>query len=458
MKKLWGGRFKKKIDAGFERFSASFALDRRLLAYDLEIDAAHVKALQKCGVLSAAETSKLLGAIKELADKHQKGRLILNAGAEDVHSAIQEALKAKVGDLADKLHTARSRNDLVSQSARLYCRAEGLKIIEAVRKLQLEIIRQAESSQDVLLPGMTHLQNAQVVSQAHIFLAYAEMLERAQLNLRTAQTLFDVCVLGCGALAGVAYDLDQKMIARDLGLSRITDNSYDVSGDRDFVLSLLSAITLLGLELSRIAEDLLIGQTRGGAVVELDEAFCTGSSMMPQKKNADFLELARGMAGVFAANLNGLLMVLKGLASSYNRDLQWDKKFLFDSVERSQALLDIFTRAFRTLRVNRDRAKALLKDESVYATDLADYLTKKGVSFHEAHRQVGEIVSFGEANAVALSKIGLDILKRFAPKAEGDVYDLFDALHSVQMKKTQGSTNPNEVKKQIKKWKERLEV
>ncbi|MBI3253071.1 MAG: argininosuccinate lyase [Candidatus Omnitrophica bacterium] len=456
MKKLWGGRFKKKADAGFERFSASFIWDRRLLPYDLEIDAAHVKALKKCGVLSAAEASTLSAAISDLAEKTRSGRLRLNPKAEDVHSAIQEALRKKIGPLADKLHTARSRNDLVSQSTRLYCRAECLKIIEGARRLKLALVRQAEDCQEVLVPGMTHLQNAQVVSQAHIFLAYVQMIERAQFRLRTALTLFDVCVLGSGALAGVSYDLDQKMIARELGLSRITQNSYDVSGDRDFVLNFLSSITLLGIQFSRIAEDLLVGQARGGAVVELDEAFCTGSSMMPQKKNADFLELARGASAVFAANFAGILLLLKGLPSSYNRDLQWDKKFLFDSVERCEELLEIFIRVVKTLKINRERARELLKDESIYATDLADYLVSKGTPFARAHEEVGRLVSFAEAEKTPLSKIGLDLIQKFAPLAEGGVYAIFDARHSVRMKKTAGSAHPAEVRREIRYWKRKL--
>lgn len=454
--KFWGGRFKKKTDPDFERFSSSLKWDVRLLPYDLEIDAAHVKALKKCGVLSASEAKKLLTALARLELQSRAGNLKLNERDEDVHSAVESLLRSQVGELADKLHTARSRNDLVSQSARLYCKEETEKIYALLSALQKEFVKKADEYQDVYVPGMTHLQNAQILSQAHIFLAYVEMLERAKARFEGGRQFFDVCVLGSGALAGVTFDLDQEFIAKELGLTRVANNSYDVSGDRDFVFNALSCCFFTGLEISRIAEDLMIGQTKGLGLVDVDEAFCTGSSMMPQKKNADFLELARGCAAVFGANFTGMGLVLKGLPTSYNRDLQWDKKFLFDSVEHAQQLLALFIRMVRGLKINRARAAQLLKDETLYATDLADYLVKKGTAFKTAHRQVGELVTFAEDNGVALSKIGLDIYRRFAPQVDGDVYDLFDAGHSVRLKKTRGSTHPDEIKKQIARWKKEL--
>lgn len=456
MRKLWGGRFKKKTDPAFEKFSASLKWDRRLLPYDLAIDAAHVKALKKCGVLTAGESGKLLGAITAMTKIAARGSLKLDPAAEDVHSAVQTELARRVGTLADKLHTARSRNDLVSQSSRLYCKEHAETIHQLIIDLQEAIVLKAEAYQDLLLPGMTHLQNAQVVSQGHIFLAYAEMLERSKTRFILTQDASDVCVLGSGALAGVTFRLDQKLIAGELGLSRITPNSYDVSGDRDYLLNFLSACTFLGTHLSRIAEDLLIAQARGSALVDMDEAFCTGSSMMPQKKNADFAELARSSVGVFAGNLTGFLMTLKGLPTSYNRDLQWDKGYLFDSVEVCEELLGLFTALIRTLKMNRQKAGELLTDETLYATDLADMLVKKGVPFKTAHDQAGKIVSFSESAGEPISKIGLAILRRFAPKLDASVYDLFSAEHSVRLKKTIGSTHPARVRSEIAAWKTKL--
>lgn len=455
-KKLWGGRFRKQADAEFDRFQSSFRWDKRLLEYDLKIDAAHVKALRKSGVLTASESKRLLSAIAVLGSRAQKGTLVLSEDSEDVHSAVQSQLSKLVGDLADKLHTGRSRNDLVSQSSRLYCLDHARKLLRLVRQLQKEVVLKAEKYRGVLVPGMTHLQNAQVLSQGHIFLAYAEMLDRAAFRLEGAIVLCDVCVLGSGALAGVTFDLDQRLIARELGLSRVTQNSYDVSGERDYLVNLVSSVLLLGTSLSRISEDLLLAQMRGAKLIEIDEAFCTGSSMMPQKKNADFLELVRGAGGVFFSNFVGILSVLKGLPTSYNRDLQWDKKFLFDSVENSESILAIYIKVFRTLKVDAAEAKKLLADDSLYATDLADYLVKKGVAFKDAHRQVGQIVSFAEENGIPISKIGLDLIRKFAPKAQGDVYALFDPEHSVRLKKTQGSTHPDQIRKQISLWKKKL--
>ena len=456
--KLWGGRFKKKTDPQFEKFSSSLKWDKRLLPYELSVDAVHVNALKKCGILTGAEAKRLGQAIRSLEKKLAKGTIRLNEKSEDIHSAVQEKLEELTGPLAYKLHTARSRNDLVSQSSRLYCKEHARKIISLIGGLQKEIVKKAEATQSWWLPGMTHLQNAQVLSLAHILLAYAEMLGRSKQRFGLAVDLADVCVLGSGALGGSAYPLDQKMMARELGLSRVTDNSYDVSGDRDFLLHLLSTIAFLSVHLSRISEDLMIAQTKGFAIVELDEAFCTGSSMMPQKKNADFVELARGASGVFISNLTGFLVTLKALPTSYNRDLQWDKSYIFDSVETCEMILEVFAKLFRTIRWDKHRIEELLKDESLYATDLADYLVLKGTPFKIAHEEVGKIVSFAEERRVPISKIGLDILKRFAPKAEGDVYRIFSPEHSVRMKKTKGSTHPAEVAAQIQRWKRELKA
>ena len=455
-KKLWGGRFQKKIDPDFEKFSASFCWDHRLCAYDLQIDAAYAKALKKCGVLSASEAKKILSAVTLLQKKAAAGTLNLDPSSEDVHSAIQSELKKVAGPAADKIHTGRSRNDLVSQSSRLYAKDHLARILQLVTALQKELIVKAAQYEKLLLPGMTHLQPAQILSQAHIFLSYVEMFERDRLLADGAAKLADVCVLGSGALAGTTYALDQELIARELGLSTVTRNSYDVSGDRDFVAAALYVTGSIGTHLSRIAEDLMIGQTRGFMTVDMDQAFCTGSSMMPQKKNADFAELVRGAASVFTANFTGMTTILKGLPTSYNRDLQWDKKYLFDSIETCEEILVIFTRLIKTLRMNPQAAEKFLQDESLYATDLADYLVRRGVPFHEAHEQVGKIVTLAEEKGVALSKIGLDLLRQIAPKIEADCYDLFSPQHSVALKKTKGSTHPAQVRQQILFWKRKL--
>lgn len=454
--KLWGGRFKKPTDPAFDVFSASYRWDCRLFSYDIEIDRAHVKALRRCGVLSVSEEKKLQSALASLKKSYDLGVLKLSESSEDVHSAIQTELKSIAGSVADKIHTGRSRNDLVSQSSRLYLKDHLGRIEKLISQLQRAWVSQAEQNQKCFVAAMTHMQPAQIMSQAHIFLSYVEMLERSKAQVRTALGFCDVCVLGSGALAGSTYDLSQTQMAKALGLSAVTNNSYDVSGDRDFVLTGLFALEMIGVHLSRIAEDLMIAQTRGYMTVDIDQPFCTGSSMMPQKKNADFVELARGAAGIFIGNLAGFASTLKGLPTSYNRDLQWDKKFIFESVETCEDILDIFTRLASSLKVNSDRTELFLKDESLYATDLADYLVNRGVPFKQAHEQVGQIVSFAEDQNIAISKIGIDLLKKFTPSVEADIYDIFSPAHSVAFKKTQGSTSPGEVKKQIQRWKTKL--
>ena len=448
MAKLWGGRFKKATDPAFERFSSSFRSDIRLLPYELEVDRAHVRALRGCRVLTTGEERRLLGALNS--------RLKLDPRSEDIHTAVHEAVRKKVGALADKLHTARSRNELVSQSTRLYGKEHAAKLHSLVRELQRQWLRLAERHQNVMVPAMTHLQKAQVLSLAHICLAYVEMFERARMRLEQGVIFCDVCVLGSGALAGVTFPLNQKKIMRELKLARIVRNSYDIAGERDFLMNLLSCCAFLGTQLSRIAEDLSVDKTRQGSWWDIPAEFCTGSSMMPHKKNPDLIELTRGAAGIFIGNLHGFLVTLKGLPTSYNRDLQWDKKFLFDSIETMEGLLEAFIRMTSRLRVASPQQIKKNFDDSLYTTDLADYLVKKRVPFGTAHKQVGQIVVLSESKKVSISKIGLDLLKKIAPAIDGDVYDLFDADHSVRLKKTIGSTHPAEIKKQIARWKKEL--
>lgn len=447
MSKLWGGRFKKKMNPRFETFSSSYRWDVRLSSYELEVDRAHVRALRGCGILSAKEEKRLLAALNS--------RLTLDPSAEDIHTAVQKAVKRKVGALADKMHTGRSRNELVSQSMRLYCKDHALKLHALVRGLQQEWLRQAEKNQKVFVPAMTHMQKAQVVSLSHICLAYVEMLERSRMRLEQAAIFCDVCVMGSGALAGSTFALDQKKMMRQLKLGRIVRNSYDIAGDRDFLLNMLSCCAFLGTQLSRISEDLMIDQTRQGSWWVIPSEFCTGSSMMPHKKNPDLIELTRGAAGVFIGNLHGFLVTLKGLPTSYNRDLQWDKKFLFNSVETMEELLTTFTDMASRLKTASAEQIAKNFDDTLYATDLADYLVKKGVPFASAHEQAGRIVAYFEGR-LPLRDIPLDVLLRFAPAVDKDVENIFDPKHSVYLKKTTGSTNPVEVRRQIARWKKEL--
>ena len=460
MVKLWGGRFRKKTDPRFEAFSSSFRWDVRLLPYDLAIDRAHVEALTRCGVLKAPEAARLGRAIGALERKNRSGTLRLDPSSEDVHSAVQTALSRLAGPVAAKIHTARSRNDLVAQSSRLYCKDHAGRLEALLRRLQSAFVRRADQNLGKFTAGRTHLEYAQPILLSHQLLAYVEMLERSKAKLAHARALSDVCVLGSGALAGVTFALDQPRMARRLGLSAVVQNSYDAVGDRDFLLDLLEAIGSLGLTLSRIAEDLMVDKLSSRPVFEIDERFCTGSSMMPQKKNADFVELVRGFAGLVQANAEGLRLTLKGLPSSYNRDLQWDKRYLFESVESAEEVLEIFVSFVDALRCPEGRQTEILGDltkhDWIFATDLADYLVSKGISFAQAHGQAGRIVRLAEAKGRPIAKLGLNLLRGLAPAIGPDVYRLFDPERSVQAKKTVGSTHPARVKQQIRKWKNRL--
>ncbi|MCG3176150.1 MAG: Argininosuccinate lyase [Candidatus Omnitrophica bacterium] len=455
--KLWGGRFTKAPDPVFDRFSASLRWDVRLLAYDLLIDRAQTKALKACGVLNAREASRLISAIDRIDRDRRAGRLVIDPSAEDVHTLVQNELSRVCGPLADKIHTGRSRNDLVSQSSRLYCKEQAGALYGALTQLMTVIVAAAERYRNVLLPGMTHLQNAQVLHLSHILLSYVEMIDRSREQYVTAVEYADVCVLGSGALAGTTFAIDQRLIARELKLSRVTTNSYDVSGDRDHVLQLVYACALTGTHLSRIAEDLMIGQTRPYGIYDIDASLCTGSSMMPQKKNADSAELIRGASGVLQAQLAGVLSVLKGLPTSYNRDLQWDKSFLFTAVETARDVVEVMTRIFATLRVREERAARLLDDESLYATDLADLLVRKGVPFKDAHRKVGRMVLEAESLGCALSALPAAVTRQIAPEIKpGEMAALFGPERSVRLKRTAGSTHPDRVRREIDRWKQQL--
>ncbi|HTL70874.1 MAG TPA: argininosuccinate lyase [Candidatus Eisenbacteria bacterium] len=444
MAKLWGGRFKKRADPQFERFSRSLQWDSHLLPYELRIDLAHVRALKGARVLTAKEAGRLSSALRSLERGYKTGRLKLDRNAEDVHSAVHSAVAKIAGPLAEKLHTGRSRNELVCQGMRLYCLDHARRIAASLSAIQREWLRLADRNQDVRIAGRTHWEKAQPVVLSHVFLAYVEMLERSKRAVVFAGESADVCVLGSGALAGSTFALDQKRMARELGLRRIVSNSYDAVGDRGFIFALLGALQMLGIQLSRIAEQIMLEKLAPDTAYEIGREFCTGSSMMPQKVNADMLELTRGASAVFAANFAGLSTLMKGTAMSYNRDYQWDKKFLVDSVDTVEELLEVFRRTVSTISVDRRAAARQVSDPFLYATDVADLMVRKGRPFAEAHALVGRYVTESESTGAPLS----DLMK--------DARGSFDADRSVRMKKTIGSTHPDRIKAALSDWKKRL--
>lgn len=460
MTKLWGSRFKKTSDPLADQFSYSISYDYRLAPYDVLAGIAHAKMLGKCKIISLVDSRKIVSGLKKIGKQIQDGRFNFDPKSEDVHTNIQQALKKLIGPAADKLHTARSRNDLIVTDMKMYCMAHIGAIIEELRILQLSILKFAEKNFDIIIPAYTHLQSAQVVLLAHHMIAYVEMIERDKSRLIDTFLRTDEMPLGSGAMSGTTLPIDRKFVSEELGFLKPTDNSIDSVSDRDFIAELLSNLAILGMHFSRMSEDLILWVTDEFNRVTIDDAYCTGSSIMPHKKNPDMLELIRGESANLASNFNQLIMLLKGLPFTYNRDLQLDKPPLFESVEKSLLMTTIMSGIFQTLRVD-DNQKIMINyditsNENFFSVDIVDYLINKGHSYREAHDIVGKLTNDIEGLDTTLNEISIKELKRYSPKFDSDVKKLLNPETSVKMKKSHGSTNPSMVKKQLEKWKRKL--
>lgn len=394
--KAWEGRFTETTDPDVERFTSSFLIDRRLYPYDILGSMAHVAALADRGLLTAKEAQTLARGLQgiciEMAKEDQTGRWHNHVGDEDVHMHIERRLIETVGDVGGKLHTGRSRNDQVALDLRLYLKQEISDLLDQIKAVQKALVAQAKRHLDVILPGYTHMQRAQPILLAHHMLAYYEMLARDHGRLKDGLVRLDQMPLGSGALAGNGFGLDRHRLAKRLGFSKPTANSLDAVSDRDFVIEFLSAASVLMMHLSRLSEEWILWASSEWQWIELPDAFCTGSSMMPQKKNPDVLELIRGKAGRTYGALLTLLVVIKGLPLSYNRDLQEDKGPLFDTVDTLKDVLILLAQWIPKVRFNKDRMRAAAADDLLLATELADYLILKGMPFRQAHHVVGRIV------------------------------------------------------------------
>jgi len=456
MTKLWGGRFKKKTHPLVEKFTSSIAYDYKLAKYDVLGSIAHAKMLGKCKIIQLKDSSKIVKGLKSILKKIESGKFSFDKKSEDIHTNIQNALEKKIGKVAQKLHTARSRNDQVVTDLRMYAKDQ-IKVLKIkIKNLQSVLINLAKKNIKIIIPGLTHLQHAQCVSLAHHLLSYVEMLERDKARLNDAYKRCDVMSLGSGALSGTTLAIDRKYTAKLLGFKQISANSMDSVSDRDFVLEILANLSIVSMHLSRIAEDFIIWMNPEFGLLELDDSFCTGSSLMPQKKNPDVLELIRGMSGSSYGNLVSVLTTMKGLALSYNRDMQLDKLPLFNSVENIDSSLEVLAELVKTAKINQNQALILSSDELLCATDLAEYLVKKGIAFKEAHEAVGGLVSYSLKKQKFLSEIPLSDWQKFSSFFKKDVYKLLDAKLSVAAKKSTGGTSFNEVKKQLNNWKKRL--
>jgi argininosuccinate lyase len=456
MNKLWGGRFAQKTSKVVEDFTHSLSVDRRLVEEDLLGSIAHAKMLGEARIIPEAQARRIVRGLHRLLGECRSGRLTLDPKAEDVHTAIQSILRRKIGQAADRLHTGRSRNDQVVTDLRLYCRKALNRLDGDLKRLERTILSQAERAGSLILPGYTHLRHAQPLLAGHLLLSYLAVLERDRLRLKDAAQRVNALPLGAGALTGSALPLNRSAVARRLGFQSILDNSVDAVSARDFAVEILAHLALLAVHLSRIAEDLLLFSTEAFGFVRFKERMLTGSSMMPQKQNPDFLELIRAQSALIIGDLTAILTLLKGLPSGYQRDLQLDKEILFDGLDRMGAMLEVLSEGFRALQWNPDRIAQALQDESLYATDLAEYLVERGVAFAKAHRAVGRLLAYAQTHGQSLRDLPIAVWRRFSSAFTDRAKTLLDPKVSVERKRTFGSTHPRQVREAIRRWKARL--
>ncbi|NIY84871.1 argininosuccinate lyase [Vibrio hepatarius] len=454
---LWGGRFTQAADTRFKEFNDSLRFDYRLAEQDIVGSIAWSKALLSVNVLSEEEQQKLELALNELKlevmeDPHQ----ILRSDAEDIHSWVEQQLISKVGDLGKKLHTGRSRNDQVATDLKLWCRQQGQQLLMALDRLQSQMVSVARQHQGTVLPGYTHLQRAQPVTFAHWCLAYVEMFERDYSRLHDAIERLDTCPLGSGALAGTAYPIDREKLAHNLGFRRATRNSLDSVSDRDHVMELMSVASISMLHLSRLAEDMIFYNSGESNFIELADTVTSGSSLMPQKKNPDALELIRGKTGRVYGSLAAMMMTVKALPLAYNKDMQEDKEGLFDALDTWNDCMEMAALCFDGIKVNGERTLEAAKQGYANATELADYLVAKGIPFREAHHIVGVAVVGAIAKGCALEELSIAELKEFSPVIEADVYEILTIDSCLEKRSALGGVSPKQVAYAVEQAESRL--
>ena len=449
-KKPWGGRFKKDTDRRVESFTSSLAYDRRLYPYDLAGSVVHARMLARQGIISPAEAEEICRGLQAIGEDLESGSFRFDESDEDIHMAIEKALTARIGKAGEKLHTGRSRNDQVALDVRLYLREQTEALLKLVGDLKKRLVETAKKEIEIVMPGYTHLQKAQPVLLAHYLLAFWEMFDRDEERLRDCRKRIDVMPLGSAALAGTSLSLDREYAAELLQFPRISRNSMDAVSDRDFIAEFIFAASLLMTHMSRFCEDLIIWSSQEFGYVEISDAFTTGSSIMPQKKNPDVAELIRGKTGRVYGHLIAILTILKGLPMTYNRDLQEDKEPLFDTVDTVTAAVAILTEMITRIVYLRPRMEAEAELGFTTATDLAEYLVEKGVPFREAHSIVGRIVAYCLDAGKELAMITFEELKKFHAVFADDVLPRLKAARSVNMKKTFGGTSPERVAERIR--------
>ena len=452
--KMWAGRFKKETDEKVNDFNSSISFDCRLYEEDIKGSIAHATMLYSCNIIEKEDYEKIISGLTEILEDIKKGNIEFTSQYEDIHMCVEAILTEKIGLSGKKLHTARSRNDQVALDIRLYIKKEIKNIEELVKELIKVIINKAEDNLETIMPGYTHLQRAQPVTFAHYIMAYAQMLKRDLSRLSDTYDRMDEMPLGSGALATTTYPINRQQVSDLLGFKKVTENSLDGVSDRDFIIELGSDLSILMMHLSRFSEEIIFWCSSEAGFVTLDDAFSTGSSIMPQKKNPDVAELVRGKTGRVYGNLMAILTVMKALPLAYNKDMQEDKEGIFDSIDTVKMCLEVFKNMFDTLKINKETMRKAALGGFINATDCADYLVKKGLAFRDAYKIVGQLVGYCTDNNKDLSSLSMEEYKNLSPVFEEDVYDAISLETCVKERKVFGGPSIESVKTQIKNLKE----
>ncbi|WP_304458332.1 argininosuccinate lyase [Alicyclobacillus sendaiensis] len=455
--KLWGGRFSEDTNQLVLEYTASISFDQRLFPYDIRGSIAHARMLGQTGILAPHEARAIIDGLESLLAEYEAGKLAFRLEDEDVHMNVERLLTERIGDVAKKLHTARSRNDQVALDMHLWARDAVDELLAGVKRLERALLRAAEAHLDVIVPGFTHLQRAQPVLLSHHLLAYVWMLVRDERRLRALRDEIDLMPLGAAALAGTTFPIDREMVAEELGFTRLYENSMDAVSDRDYLLGLLFNCATIMTHLSRLAEELVLWSSEEFGWIELADAYATGSSIMPQKKNPDVPELVRGKTGRVYGHLMGLLTVLKGLPLAYNKDLQEDKEGAFDAVDTVVPALELMAGTIETMKVRRERLQHAFARDFSNATDLADYLVRKGLPFREAHEVVGRLVADALAKGTNLAGLTLEEMRARSSLIGEDAYEALDIARVVEARQSRGGTAPSAVRLQLALAKEAVE-
>lgn len=455
---MWEGRFSKNLDKRTNDFNSSIKFDYKLYKEDISGSIAHAKMLAKQNIIQKEDEEKIIFGLNSILKDIESSNLEFDPNAEDIHMFIESELTKRIGNSGKKLHTARSRNDQVALDVRMYLKKQNLEIIKNLKKLITTLIFKAKENTETIMPGYTHMQRAQPITFAHHLMAYAEMFKRDIERLNETYTRTDICPIGSCALAGTTYNLDRGFEAKELGFSKVSANSLDGVSDRDFIIELLSDISIIMMHLSRISEEIILWSSWEFKFIELDDSFSTGSSIMPQKKNPDITELIRGKTGRVYGNLMGMLTVMKGTPLAYNKDMQEDKELIFDAIDTVNLSLSTINPLIDTMLVLKENMKAGAEKGFINATDCADYLVEKGIPFRDAYKIVGNIVKYCIQNNTTLEKLDIKTYKEFNDCFEEDIYNAVDLMNCVNKRDVIGGPSKRQVEFQIAKFEKWLKI